>query len=146
MLTRVLDAPRDKLWRCWTEPELLKQWFCPKPGYVSEARIDLRPGREFYTLMNGPDGERLGEPGVVLDALERRRLVFTDAFAPGWKPSGKPFMTAEILFEDSGNDTTRYTARATHWSAQARREHEAMGIHEGWGKATDQLEALARSL
>ncbi len=54
VLTRVLDAPRDKLWRCWAEPELLKQWFCPKPWYVSEARIDLRPGGEFFTLMNGP--------------------------------------------------------------------------------------------
>lgn len=43
VLTRVLDAPRDKLWRCWVEPELLKQWFCPKPWYISEARIDHRP-------------------------------------------------------------------------------------------------------
>ena len=63
VLTRVLDAPRDKLWRCWVEPELLKQWFCPKPWYVSEARIDLRPGGEFFTLMNGPDGEPLIRPG-----------------------------------------------------------------------------------
>lgn len=58
-LDRVLDASVAKLWRCWTEPELLKQWFCPKPWYVSEARMDLRPGGEFYTLMNGPDGERI---------------------------------------------------------------------------------------
>jgi uncharacterized protein YndB with AHSA1/START domain len=63
VLTRVLDAPRDKVWRCWVEPELLKQWFCPKPWYVSEARIDLRPGGEFYTVMNGPNGEQFGEPG-----------------------------------------------------------------------------------
>jgi uncharacterized protein YndB with AHSA1/START domain len=82
ILSRVLDAPRDKLWRCWVEPELLKQWFCPKPWYVSEARIDLRPGGEFFTLMNGPDGERFGEPGVFLEVVEKERLVFTDAFRP----------------------------------------------------------------
>ncbi len=42
-----LDAPREKLWRCWTEPKLLEKWFCPKPWYVTDARIDLRPGGEF---------------------------------------------------------------------------------------------------
>lgn len=146
VLTRILDVPRDKLWRCWVEPDLLKQWFCPKPWYVSEARIDLRPGGEFFTLMNGPNGEQFGEPGVVLEAVEKERLVFTDAFRPGWRPSSRAFMTGEVLFEDAGAGQTRYTARAMHWSVEARNEHEAMGFHEGWGKATDQLLALARTL
>ena len=146
VLTRVLDAPRRSLWRCWVEPELLKKWFCPKPWFVSEVRIDLRPGGEFFTLINGPSGERFGEPGVFLDVAEQERLVFTDAFRPGWRPAGRPFMAAEILFEDAGSGTTRYTARAMHWNAEAREEHEKMGFHEGWGKAADQLEALAKTL
>jgi uncharacterized protein YndB with AHSA1/START domain len=146
VLTRVLDAPRHSLWRCWTEPEFLKQWFCPKPWFVSEARIDLRPGGEFFALMNGPDGEQFGEPGVFLDVDEQERLVFTDAFRPGWRPASRPFMAAEILFEDAGSGRTRYTARAMHWNAEAREEHEKMGFHEGWGKAADQLEALAKTL
>ena len=146
VLTRSLDAPRGALWRCWTEPELLKQWFCPKPWFVSEARMDLRPGGEFFTLMNGPNGESFGEPGVFLDVEEGRRLVFTDAFRLGWRPSGRAFMTAEVRFEDAGDGRTLYTARAMHWSAEARDEHEKMGFHEGWGKATDQLEALAKTL
>jgi uncharacterized protein YndB with AHSA1/START domain len=111
VLTRVLDAPRDKLWRCWVEPELLKRWFCPTPWHVSEARIDLRPGGEFFTLMNGLDGERFGEPGVFLEVVENERLVFTDAFRPGWRPSGRAFMAAEVLFADAGAGRTRYTAR-----------------------------------
>ena len=146
VLTRILDAPRDKLWRCWTEPELLKKWFCPKPWFVSDARIDLRPGGEFYTLMNGPNGEKFGEPGVFLDVAEQKRLVFTDAFRPGWRPAGKPFMAAEVLFEDAADGKTRYTARAMHWSADARKQHEEMGFRDGWGKAADQLEALAKTL
>src|SRR5215204_961593 len=112
VLTRVLGARPDKLWRCWVEPELLKQWFCPKPWYVSQARIDLRPGGEFFTLMNGPKGEQVGEPGVFLDVVENERLVFTDAFRPGWHPSGRPFMAAEVLFEKASSGETRYTARA----------------------------------
>ncbi len=146
VLTRTIDAPRDKLWRCWVEPELLKQWFCPKPWNVSQARLEPRPGGEFFTLMSGPNGEEFGEPGVFLEVVEKERLVFTDAFRPGWQPSGRPFMAAEVLFEDAGDGRTRYTARAMHWSAEARQEHEAMGFHEGWGKAADQLEELAKSL
>lgn len=145
-LERTLDAPRDKLWRCWTEPDLLKQWFCPKPWYVSEARLDPRPGGECFTVMNGPDGERFDNTGVFLDAVEGERIVFTDAFRPGWRPAGRPFMVAEISFADTGDGRTRYHARAMHWTAEARKEHEDMGFHDGWNKTADQLEALAKSL
>jgi uncharacterized protein YndB with AHSA1/START domain len=146
VLERVLDAPRENIWRCWTEPELLKQWFCPKPWFVSDVRMELRPGGEFFTVMNGPDGERFENPGVFLQVTEGERLVFTDAFEPGWHPNGKPFMVADVQFEDAGEGRTQYTARAMHWNAQTLKEHEDMGFHEGWGKAADQLEALARSL
>lgn len=146
VLDRELGAARENIWRCWTEPELLKQWFCPKPWYVSEVRMDLRPGGAFFTVMNGPDGERFDNPGVFLEIAEGERLVFTDAFEPGWRPNGRPFMVAEVRFEDAGDGRTRYTARAMHWNAETRKEHEEMGFHEGWGKAADQLEALARSL
>ena len=146
VLTRVIDAPRDKVWRCWVEPALLKQWFCPKPWFVSEARIDLRPGGEFFTMMNGPNGEQFGEPGVFLEIVDKERLVFTDAFRPGWRPSGRPFMAAEVTFEDADGGKTRYVGRAMHWSAEARKEHEDMGFHEGWGKALDQLVELMQTV
>lgn len=145
-LERLIELPREPLWRCWTEPELLMQWFCPKPWQVTEARIDLRTGGEFFTLMQGPQGERFGEPGVFLGIEPGRRLQFTDAFRPGWLPSARAFMVGEVLFDDAGPGKTRYLARALHWSPEARAEHEAMGFHDGWAKATDQLEALARSL
>ena len=44
VLSRSINAPVDKVWRCWVEPDLLKQWFCPLPCYVSDVRIDLQPG------------------------------------------------------------------------------------------------------
>ncbi|MFA7503977.1 MAG: SRPBCC family protein [Burkholderiaceae bacterium] len=146
VLERVLDAPRAALWRCWTEPELLKQWFCPKPWFVSDARMDLRPGGEFFSLMNRPDGEQFGNHGVFLEVVDGERLVFTDALRPGWAPSGRAFMVADIRFEDAGAGQTRYRACAMHWSAEARKEHEDMGFHDGWNQAADQLVELARSL
>jgi len=145
-LERTFDAPVSTLWRCWTEPDLLKQWFCPKPWYVSEARIDLTPGGEFFTVMNGPEGERFDNPGVFLAIEPERRLVFTDAFRPGWIPGEQAFMTAHVSFEGAGGGRTRYLARAMHWTEETLKQHEQMGFHDGWGKAADQLEALAKSI
>ena len=145
-LERVLDAAVEKLWHCWTEPELLEQWFCPKPWFVTDIKLDLQPGGEFSMVINGPDGERFPDAGVVLAVEPRRRLVTTDAFRPGWIPSERAFMVAETCFAPDSASRTRYTARAMHWDEAARKEHEQMGFREGWGKATDQLEALARSL
>jgi len=146
VLDRILDAPREKLWRCWTDPALLKQWFCPRPWYVSEARIDLRPGGEFFSVMNGPEGERHDNVGCFLHIEENRRLVTTDAFTADWRPVGQPFMVAEVTFEDAGDGKTRYVARAMHWTEEAKKTHEAMGFHDGWNTAADQLEALARTI
>ena len=145
-LERTLDAPRMKLWRCWTEPELLKQWFCPKPWFVSEVRSDLRPGGEFFSVMNGPDGERHDNPGVWLEIVEGKRLVMTDAFTPDWMPKPDPFMVAVVEFSDAPGGKTHYRAAARHWTEEARKQHEEMGFHAGWNAAADQLEALAKTL
>jgi len=145
VLARLLKAPRAALWRCWTEPALLEQWFCPPPWRVSKVEIELRPGGRFFTVMNGPNGEIVDNVGVYLEVVPRERLVFTDAFAQAWEPSQRPFMTATITLEDAPGGT-RYVARAAHWSAADRKAHEDMGFEQGWGVAADQLEALAAAL
>lgn len=146
VLDRVIEAPRAAIWRCWTEPQLLEQWFCPKPWYVTGSVLDFRPGGEFSCVMHGPAGEEVQTMGVFLEVEEGRKLISTDAFSPGWRPSGKPFMASEVTMEDEGEGRTRYIARAMHWNAETMKEHEAMGFHQGWGAAADQLEALAKSL
>lgn len=146
VLERVMDVARDKLFRCWTERELLMQWFCPKPWTVSHAEIDVRPGGSSLVVMKSPEGEEFPNPGVFLEVVANERIVTTDAYTSAWVPSDKPFMTAVVTFEDLGDGRTRYVARALHWSEQDKAAHEAMGFHEGWGKAADQLEELAKSL
>ncbi len=145
-IERVLDAPVEKLWECWTSPERLGEWFCPKPWYVSDVCLDMRPGGECSMTMNGPNGERFENVGVYLVVEPKRRLVTTDAFLPGWIPSGRAFMVAETLFDETGDGRTSYTARAMHWEEAAMKEHEEMGFYDGWGKSIDQLESLARTL
>lgn len=144
-ITRLIAAPRAVVWRCWTEPELIKQWFTPRPWTTPVVETDVRPGGASYMLFRGPNGEEFPNRGVYLEVVPQERLVFTDAYVAAWVPSAEPFMTAIATFADEGGGT-RYTARVLHWSEAARARHEEMGFHDGWGKAADQLEAAARRL
>ncbi len=144
-LVRIIDAPPAKVYRCWTAGELLVQWFTPPPWKTVSADLDVQRGGSQTIVMQGPDGTQMPMHGVYLEVVPDHRLVMTDAFVRAWEPSSKAFMTTELTFEDLGG-RTRYTARVLHWSAEDRAQHEAMGFHQGWGTATDQLAALAATL
>jgi uncharacterized protein YndB with AHSA1/START domain len=146
VLTRLIDAPRAKLFRCWTEPKLLQQWFGPAPYTTPVAEVDLRVGGASNMVMRSPDGHEIPCPGTYLEIVPDRKLVFTDAYTGDWVPkNGKPFMTAIITFDDE-DGKTRYTARVRHWSADDKKTHEDMGFHSGWGQCADQLAALAKKI
>jgi len=145
VLTRVIDVTPDKLFRAWTDPALLKQWFAPLPYTTPVAELDVRPGGSCFIVMRGPDGADMPNRGVYLEVVENERLVWTDSFTKAWDPAAKPFMTAILTFEDLGGKT-RYTARVCHATAADRESHEKMGFHQGWGQCTDQLAALTAKL
>lgn len=145
VLTRLIDVPRDKLFRYWTEPALIVQWFTPPPWKTIHAETDVRAGGASYIVMQGPDGTEMPNRGVYLEVVKNERLVFTDAYTSAWVPSPKPFFTCVLSFEEE-DGKTRYTARARHWTPEDSAAHEQMGFHAGWGIATDQLAALAATL
>jgi uncharacterized protein YndB with AHSA1/START domain len=145
VLTRLIDAPREKLFRCWTDPELILQWFTPPPWTTKSAEVDLRAGGSSLVVMCDSDGNEIPSRGIYLEVVPNERLVFTDAFTSAWEPSQKPFMVGILTFEDEGGKT-RYTATVRHWSVADKEAHEKMGFHEGWGIATDQLTALAQRI
>ena len=146
VLERVLDASPEKVFRAYTDPAILSQWFAPKPWRITDAIVEPRPGGRFQFTMHGPDGEVFPNTGVFLEVIPNRRIITTDAFTPEWKPSGQPFMAARIELESTGDGKTRYTATASHWSEEAMKQHEQMGFHEGWGTVADQLNALLKTL
>jgi uncharacterized protein YndB with AHSA1/START domain len=82
-------------------------------------------------------------PKAFLEVLPNARLVFTDAFRPGWIPQ-QAFMVVIVTFEREGAGT-RYTARVRHWDEEALKRHEAMGFHEGWSVVAGQLAQLAEA-
>lgn len=141
VITRLIDAPRWKVYRAWTDPEIIVQWFTPPPWKTISAEMDLRAGGSSLIMMQGPDGTEAPNAGVFLEVIPNEKLVFTDAYTSAWEPSGKAFMTGVLTFEDE-DGKTRYTARIRHWSVEDKVAHEQMGFHPGWDIATDQLEAI----
>jgi len=144
-LTRLIDAPPTAVYRCWTDPALITQWFAPAPYTTPRAETDVRPGGSSLIVMAGPDGQEMPNRGTYLEVVENKRLVFTDAFVRAWEPSDNPFMVVILTFDEEAGKT-RYTATVRHFTVEGRERHEQMGFHAGWGLCTDQLAALAKSL
>ena len=154
VLERTIDAPVDLVWKAYTDPEHLKQWFAPKPYQITECDLDLKPGGVFRIRMQGPDGFDIGHgtPGCVLEVIQNKKLSWTSALGPGYRPNEagegcESFpMTAIVTFEDAGNWKTAYKAVALHKNEADRDTHEKMGFHDGWGTVAGQLEEYARDL
>jgi uncharacterized protein YndB with AHSA1/START domain len=145
VLERALDVPPEAVWRAWTEPRLLEKWFCPRPWMAAECEIDLRPGGTFHTVLQGPDGTTLDNPGYYLEVVPNRRLVFTTALGPGYRPQDHyiPF-TAIITLAPKGKGT-RYHVLARHKDEATAKQHVEMGFHAGWSTALDQLVEMANT-
>lgn len=145
VLERIVDVPPELVWLAWTTPEHICKWFTPKPWTTTSCEIDLRPGGGFRATMRSPEGKEFPNVGCYLEIVPNRRLVFTDALLPGYRPSANPFMTAVIEIEPADKGT-RCRATAIHRDEETRQKHEEMGFHTGWGTALDQLVALAKTL
>jgi uncharacterized protein YndB with AHSA1/START domain len=145
VLERTIDVSPDLVWKAWTQPEHVKQWFAPAPWTITDCEIDLRPGGIFRSVMRSAEGEEFPNAGCYLEVIPNERLVWTDALLPGYRPSENPFFTAVITLAPTGTGT-RYTAIAIHRDEAGRKQHEEMGFHEGWGQVLDQLVGYAKTM
>lgn len=141
VVERHFDVPPSAIWTAWTDH--LTEWWCPRPWTTEIIAEDMRPGGAAHYKMSGPNGETSDVAGVFLEVTKPSRIVFTDAFAPGWVPQN-PFMVGIFEFTDDGAGGTHYRASARHWDEETMRKHEEMGMTEGWGIVADQLLEVAR--
>jgi uncharacterized protein YndB with AHSA1/START domain len=151
VLERVVPVAADKVWRAWTEPQHLEKWFCPRPWAAREIEVDLRPGGKFHSVICGPDGERFPNTGCYVEIVPGRRLAWTNALLPGYRPAGEPgvhdlhFTAVLDLTPSADGKSTMYRAIAIHKNVETSARHKDMGFHEGWGAALDQLVELAQT-
>ena len=152
-LERILDAPRELVWRAWSDPENLKQWWAPRPYRTIACEMDLRPGGTFYTRMVGPEDFDSPVNGCFLEVVPGEKAVWTTALVAGYRPTSAPphgcgafVFTAIMTFEDAGAGKTRYRARVLHKDEADRDTHAEMGFHDGWGTCATQLGEVAAGL
>lgn len=140
-ITRVLDAPRELVWRAWTDPQQLMQWWGPKHHPAVHLAMDVRPGGVWRNCLRSVEtGNDLWHHGTFREVVPMERLVFTFV----WEEEGERGMEniVTITFADEGNKTrnkTRLTLHQTPFQSLGERD----GHGEGWGSSFERLgEAL----
>lgn len=139
--TRILRAPRALVFRAWTDPTLLAQWWGPRGFTAPVCEVDARPGGRIRIVMRGPDGWEHAMTGVFREVTPPERLVFTTAVPD---EAGRPLLEGLnilTLAESGGLTTLTLEAHAVALVEQARAW--LGGMKQGWGQSLDRLVELA---
>ena len=153
VISRVFDAPRDLVWKCFTEAERISKWWGPKGVTAGVAKLDLRPDGMCHYHLTAPDGMVMWGKSVYREITPPQRLVFINSFsdadggltrhplAPSWPRE----MDTVITFEELPGGKTKLTI---HWSPRNPTAEEQAAfdaghdsMRQGWGGSLDQLEA-----
>ena len=81
VINRVFDAPRELVWKAWTQPEYLKRWWGPKNFTAPVCKINLHVGGEYLYCMRSPEGKEFWSKGIFNKIIEPEKLAYTDSFA-----------------------------------------------------------------
>ena len=139
VMTRTFDAPRELVFRAYTEPDRLMQWWGPREWPLAVCKVDLRPGGIWHYCMKGPAGEEAWGRADYKEIEPPKRLVFADAFSDPDANRIPPESQVTIEFEDMGGKT-RINSRTTFASAEQRAEVMGMGLIEGMTETLDRLD------
>ena len=147
VVTRVFDAPRELVWKVWTQPDHLLHWFGSEDWMLIECEIDLRPGGIWKTCMQGPTGGKSWGVAVYHDIVEPERLVYTDYFADseGNRVEGMPEALITVEFTEHQGKTT-YTSTARYRTSEERDRVLRMGMEKGLRAALERLDQYLASL
>lgn len=146
VLTLTLKADRALVWRCWTEPALIREWFAPKPYSTPEAEVDLTPGGLCRVVMQSPAGEKVPSIWAYVAIEPGTRLISANIGEMCGGMLKSCCMTVDLAFADAPGGGTLYRAQVRHWSPADRDAHAAMGFEPGWTQCAMQLDDLAQTL
>ena len=146
-MERVFDAPRELVFRAYTEPEILKHWWGPQGWTLPVCNVDLREGGRWHYCMKGPGGEESWGLATYQEISPPERIVYRDAFsdAEGNVNADLPEMIITVEFIDEGGKT-RLRSRTLFDTQEALQSVLDMGVIEGMTETLDRLEDyLARA-
>jgi uncharacterized protein YndB with AHSA1/START domain len=142
-ISRIIKAPRARVWEAWTDSRKFEQWWVPAPARCKVVEMELGPGGAFTTEISEDGGAFAPHLSACFLAVDpQTRIVFTNALTGGWRPASQPFMTAIITLKDHA-DGTEYLAHVRHKDPADRNMHAEMGFYDGWGTVIEQLAVLA---
>ncbi len=145
-ITRIFDAPRERIWQEWSDPDRIKNWWGPKDFTAPFVEIDFRVGGINLSCMRGPDGKDTWSIGVYREIIPLEKIVVTDNFAddhgkvvpPSYygMPGDKPFDAVIIVTFEDQDGKTKLTLRHLGLPPDTIKDAEA-----GWSTSLDKLAA-----
>ena len=153
VITRVFDAAPDLLWKCFTEPDRMKEWFGPKGSVVVSSKMDLRVGGTYHGALRTGDGPVMWAKFVYREVVAPQRLVWVHSFSDEaggltrhpLSPTWPLQLLTTVTFEDAGAGKTKVTLRWSPLNATAEEQKTFDGAHDGmrggWSGSFEQLEA-----
>ncbi len=150
VITRTFRAPRERVWKAWTDPEMFKLWWGPRGYSTPVAEIDLREGGRFLGSMRSPEGNEVWSTGEYQEIVPLEKLVVTDSFADengnvvpatyyGMSADFPMEMMISVTFQEQGG-TTQMTL--THSGIDQLGETDVSGMQQGWNESFDKLAEL----
>lgn len=156
VITRVFDAPRERVWKAWTEAERLKQWWGPQGFKVHTCKIDLRPGGVFLYGMTAPDGSDMWGKFTYREIVAPQKLVLIVSFSDPkggvtrhpWSADWPLEILSTVTFEARGGKTKVTVQWVPHNATELERETFEDGrdsMKQGWTGTFDQFAAYLKS-
>ncbi len=146
VITRIFDAPRELVWKAWTDPERAKRWWGPKDFTAPVIKIDLRVGGKYLFCMRSPDGQDFWSTGVYREIVPQKKIVVTDSFADekgNVVPASHYGMSdfplecqVTVTFEDQ-DGKTKMTLK--HSGIESISETDRSNMEQGWNQSFDKL-------
>ena len=139
-LKRTFDAPVKLVWKAWTQPEHIINWWAPKGMKIEVIEHDFSVGGKWKYVMPMPDGSEFISEGEYLEIVEFKKIITTANFKPMTEG-----VEIQALFEENG-DKTHFTFNVVHQTEEYCKQQEKMGFYNGWGTAFDRLETFVNTL
>lgn len=151
-ITREFAAPRELVWKAWTDPDLLARWQGPKSFTAPSIKIDLRVGGNYLYCMRSPEGQDFWSTGRFLEVVEFERIVCTDSFADsagnvvpashyGMEGDMPLELRVEVDFKESDGKTL-LTLRHLGMPAGSDRDLAV----QGWNESLDKLAGVVKQV